>query len=152
MSLLRKPMTSNLDLEDACRQLHIPLKAIRYKDQLHQLPTTWRDKSAFLVNMQSSGMGPGTHWIALFFPGSSLTHPNCFYFDSFGIEPPMEVIDFAKRCGYKHMINSTKEIQSLDEGYCGQFCILFLQAMSSYKRPDLAHRYQRFLNSFKTIL
>ena len=40
---------------------------------------------SLILNMDDSD-GQGTHWVSLYIIGNS-----CYYFDSFGFEPPIEV-------------------------------------------------------------
>ena len=60
----------------------INLKGVYAKDKL---PTICQGK--FVINLQSSTDGNGTHWVALKTDGKKGT-----YFDSFGQPPPVEVL------------------------------------------------------------
>lgn len=45
----------------------------------------------FIMNLESSTEENGTHWFKL-----TVESSNSFYFDSFGVVPPTEVIQFCK--------------------------------------------------------
>ena len=62
------------DLEKIAKFYKLPLVSISMKDELPMKPT----EGCFIVNMQSSSAGSGTHWVAFFFFKNI-----CYYFDSF---------------------------------------------------------------------
>jgi hypothetical protein len=66
--------------------------------------------------MQSSTAGNGTHWVCF-----HNVNNNLFYFDSYGIEPPLEVIKNANSCYY-----NVNEIQNYNSEACGWFCIALI--------------------------
>ena len=81
--LPNKPL-SNFELEDAAKRLKIP--SFRGVFLLDTLPKKPNKKECGIVNFDKSG-GPGTHWVAWY--------KNCktkIYFDSYGEQPPLEVI------------------------------------------------------------
>ena len=43
---------------------------------------------SLILNMDDSD-GQGTHWVSLYITGNK-----CYYFDSFGFEPPIEVRNY----------------------------------------------------------
>ena len=57
----------------------------------NELPTKVKD-GCYIINMQSSTQGNGTHWVALYVQKS-----NAFYFDSFGALPPNDIMTFIKQ-------------------------------------------------------
>lgn len=139
--MLSSPMTSNVQLEKWCSKLRIPLNAIVSKDQLYRMTPI---PGAYIINMDDS-TGNGTHWIALW-----LTHPKiALYFDSFGIEPPNAVIDFCKRFGCHNIIASDSQIQNVNSGYCGQYCLTFLYQMTRKpNRISWENWYRNFIEYF----
>ena len=52
----------------------------------------------YIVNLESSSMGNGTHWMAL-----KIENKDCVYFDSYGMLPPEEIITFCKRITKSHL-------------------------------------------------
>ena len=69
----------------------------------------------YIINLGNSET-PGSHWVAIH---------NEYYFDSFGVDPPIEIINFFK----KDFISNTYRIQELYSIMCGYFCIGFLNHM-----------------------
>ena len=85
--LPNKPL-SNFELEDAVGKLKIP--CFRGVFLLDTLPRKSNKKECGIVNFDKSG-GPGTHWVAWYKNGKTK-----IYFDSYGVQPPLEVIDYLK--------------------------------------------------------
>lgn len=91
----------------------IPIQGIYAKDQLPHEPTR---TGKYVINMQSSTDGNGTHWVCL-------DHGRGEYFDSFGMPPPLEVERFV---GPQFRFNKTR-YQALKSECCGWFCLYFLK-------------------------
>ena len=140
--------TTNHQLAHLAKRYGIPLNDICSKDHLNLNEPS---PGGYIVNMQDSNDGNGTHWVALWLERISGKHMAC-YFDSFGIDPPLDVINFCCRFGAKKIISSTKEIQNINGGHCGQYCIDFLRHMtyscSCSMRPR-AHALSRPSNGTK---
>ena len=83
--LPNKPL-SNFELEDAVGKLKIPY--FRGVFLLDTLPKKPNKKECGIVNFDKSG-GPGTHWVAWYKNGKTK-----IYFDSYGVQPPLEVIKY----------------------------------------------------------
>ena len=83
--LPNKPL-SNFELEDAAMKLKIPY--FRGVFLLDTLPRKSNKKECGIVNFDKSG-GPGTHWVAWYKNGKTK-----IYFDSYGVQPPLEVIKY----------------------------------------------------------
>ena len=80
--LPNKPL-SNFELEDAAKRLKIPcFRGVFLPDTL---PKKLNKKECGIVNFDKSG-GPGTHWVAWYKNGKTK-----IYFDSYGVQPPIEV-------------------------------------------------------------
>ena len=83
--LPNKPL-SNFELEDAVKKLKIPyFRGVFLLDTLSKKPNK---KEYGIVNFDKSS-GPGTHWVAWYKNGK-----NKIYFDSYGVQPPIEVIQY----------------------------------------------------------
>lgn len=91
-----------------------------------------------VINMDES-TGPGTHWVAIY-----KTNNEIYYFDSFGIEPPPEVIDrYQKETGARFLF-STNQIQAPNSTMCGWYCIMFLnQMMGGKSYYDFVYQFDR---------
>ena len=112
-------MLSNFDIEDIAEHYGFPLTAVVMKDELQTLPPL---NGNYVINLESSTHGDGTHWLALLIHGKQ-----CLYFDSFGILPPTEVINFCRRIKNSHLAFSMMAIQHIDAETCGWFgCGLFI--------------------------
>lgn len=118
-------MTTNLDLIKLAKKNKIQLDYILYKDELIKIP--YKAGLSIILNMSSTGH-PGTHWVALH-TYKDLT----VYFDSFGIEPPVEVINWSlnRNAGFPHSLNrvlySDFQLEELDGINCGQIALFCLK-------------------------
>jgi hypothetical protein len=133
-------LTTNDQLIKLAYKFSIPLNAVVSKDHLYDMEP---DKGGYIVNMEDSDAGSGSHWVAIWFDNYNTTP---LYFDSFGIDPPMAIIDFMKKWHSK-CIFSTKEIQNVNSGFCGQYCLYFLHQMAKNK-GKVAKKYKNFVDLF----
>lgn len=108
-------MLTNFDLADSAEELHIPLRDIYFKDRLPLKP----EPGAYIINLQDSGRGFGTHWVAVAIKGN-----RAYYFDSFGFDMPTDVIHFLR--DYRPVEWSAVQIQDEDTGVCGSFVLAWL--------------------------
>ena len=108
-------MTTNLDLIKLAKKNKIQLDHILYKDELIKIP--YKAGLSIILNMSSTGH-PGTHWVALH-TYNDLT----VYFDSFGIEPPVEVINWS----LSRVLYSDYQLEELDGINCGQIALFCLK-------------------------
>jgi len=137
--------TTNIQLEKLAKRYNIPLIAVCNKDMLSQYFTY---KGAYIINMENSDDGSGTHWVALWLDTEKGKKVAC-YFDSFGLQPPLDVIDFIDRYGAKTVHMSQKHIQNINGGYCGQYCINFFIHMMNPKIDSIKKKFKLFLDYFK---
>eukprot|EP01036_Dinobryon_divergens_P034223 gene34223-44209_t len=73
---------SNVELENIAKFYRLKLNGIVMKDELEGMEP---ENGGYIVNLQSSSQGNGTHWCGLFIRGN-----NACYFDSFGGPAPMD--------------------------------------------------------------
>ena len=133
-------MINNFDLEKLAKFYKLPLVSICMKDELPMTPT----EGCYIVNMQSSTLGQGTHWISFFFFKNI-----CYYFDSFGAPPPEEVIDFIKKKKGSHLYFNNFILQDLKSTQCGYFSLAFLLYMYANRdKSDLKEVFNEFVNHF----
>jgi hypothetical protein len=134
---LNESRTTNIELFNACKELGIDLRSICFKEQLKSyMPQI----GFYIINL-----GKNTHWVCF------LLHKNgSYYFDSFGLAPPIEIQDFAKRFGATELYYSDVQIQNIESGGCGQYCLLWCYNMQK-GHGDLKERYDHFLHEFKPI-
>ena len=72
------------------------------------------------TNLDKNG-GPGTHWVAWFKNGKNKIH-----FDSYGIQPPKEVIKYLGK-GIEY---NTDQLQPRGEVFCGHLCLYVLKELN----------------------
>ena len=99
------------------------------------LPDKTKDLESGIMNLDVSS-GSGTHWTCWFkhskghiAQGSSKSM--CYYFDSFGLPPPVEFNTYMN-CDIYH---STYQIQKLGDVICGHLCIIVLYMMTVCNMP-----------------
>ena len=127
--LPNKPL-SNFELEDAVKRLKIP--SFRGVFLLDTLPRKSNKKECGIVNFDKSG-GPGTHWVAWYKNGKTK-----IYFDSYGVQPPLEVIKYLGRSIHYN----TDQLQPAGEVFCGHLCLYVLKELST------GNEFQNILNRF----
>ena len=78
-----------------------------------------------IVNLDDEGDNPpgnaGTHWVAYFIDGTRK-----IYFDSYGLEPPVEVERYLKHFDEDPVLMQTQQLQGTDESICGHLCLYVL--------------------------
>ena len=126
--LPNKPL-SNFELEDAVGKLNI--LCFRGVFLLDTLPRKPNKKECSIVNFDKSG-GPGTHWVAWYKNGKTK-----IYFDSYGVQPPLEVIDYLKR----PIHYNTDQLQPAGEVFCGHLCLYVLKELNEGREfLDILHK------------
>ena len=127
--LPNKPL-SNFDLEDATRKLKIP--SFRGVFLLDTLPRKPNKKECGIVNFDKSD-GPSTHWVAWYKNGKTK-----IYFDSYGVQPPLEVIHYLGRPIHYNI----DQLQTAGEVFCGHLCLYVLKELSE------GNEFRNILNKF----
>ena len=79
---------------------------------LDTLPTKTKLNECVILNLDSSS-GDGTHWVMWFKKGKDK-----FYFDSYGVQPPSELITYVK----SPIFYSSERVQQNGEMFCGHLC------------------------------
>ena len=121
---------SNFDLIDAVKDLKI--KCFRGVYLLDTMPAKPNNRECGIVNLDKIG-GPGTHWVAWYKNGKNKT-----YFDSYGIQPPKEVIKYLG----KGISYNTDQLQPRGEVFCGYLCLHVLKELNE------GEDFQTILNKF----
>lgn len=136
-------LLSNIDLEYYCKELNIPLNDVLSKDLFN---TITPKQGCYIINMESSFVGNGTHWTALILRGR-----NAIYFDSFGLSMPNDILNFIHRYDKRTRIfYSLDQIQHLDSIFCGWFCLYFLWFFSILYKNKLDY-YGYLINKHNEI-
>lgn len=130
-------MITNFELEELAQKHSIPLNTVVCKDQLPPIARP----GGYIVNMQDSHDGNGTHWVCVYIEGQRAA-----YFDSFGVLPPVEIEQFLKP--YQPYLYSIREIQNIRSSICGYYCLYMLWFMSRNKKVPFKQRFESMLLQF----
>ena len=85
MKIPIKPLL-DIELENYAKHLNISyFKVVFMKDQL---PNKIQKNESMFINLNDS-IGQGTHWVCFVKKGKNIN-----YFDSFGVKPPNELLDY----------------------------------------------------------
>ena len=84
------------------------------------LPKRPKKNECGILNLDDTS-GNGTHWVAWYKNGK-----NKYYFDSFGVQPPTELITYLS----SPIHYNTEEIQPRDQVFCGHLCLYVLKHLS----------------------
>ena len=116
---------SNVELEEAVKKLDIPnFRGVFMRDEL---PLRQRKNECGILNLDdsngtSAGNGDvGTHWVSWWKCGN-----NKCYFDSYGLQPPNELMSYLKSPVYYN----SERIQPDGEVFCGHLCLYVLKHLS----------------------
>jgi len=111
---------SNYNLINYAKQLKI--KNFRGVFMRDNLPKKIRTNECAIVNLEPDSE-TGSHWCAYYKNGKQ----GKFYFDSFGLNPTNEMLNYLKKGGNF----STFEIQPMGSVICGQLCLYILYRLSN---------------------
>jgi hypothetical protein len=125
---------SDMDINHILKSQGIKFNGIFMKDEL---PSKLK-LGFYIINLQSSNVGNGTHWTVLYY-----NYRNSLYFDSFGFVPPVDVEQKLNRYTY-----NDKQIQSLESTACGFYCIAFIIFMYGRKKVELESGFKLFVDAF----
>ena len=115
--LPNKPL-SNLEIIDAAKKLSLDgFRGVFLRDTL---PKKAKLKGCGILNLDSSS-GDGIHWVIWFKKGK-----NKFYFDSYGVQPPSELIVYLK----SPIFYNSERVQENGEVFCGHLCLFALKQLS----------------------
>jgi len=129
---------TNFELIKLAKRRIIKLENVIMKDELKNMKR--KSKLNIIINLQSSKVGNGTHWVCLI-----IEKNNAMYFDSFGAIPPIEVIKYCKglKLGYNSYI-----VQDMNSTECGNYCLAFLEYNQNSKE-SLFKAANSFVNMFE---
>lgn len=119
VTLPNEPL-SNFQLVDAAKELKIPnFRGCFLRDELPSKP---KKKECGILNLADDP--PGTHWTAWF-----KKDDDKIYFDSYGIQPPLEIIEYLK----SPVHYSVEQVQPQGQVFCGHLCLYVLKELSKGK-------------------
>lgn len=133
-------LLSNIDLEYLYNKFNIPLNNILNKDIFQTIKPK---KGNYIINLQDSDDGNGSHWVGLI-----LQNKYAIYYDSFGFSMPNDIINFIHR--YKQNINiiySTDHIQHKYSILCGWYVLYFHYFFNINKRQN----YKQLINIHNSL-
>lgn len=133
---------SDGQLKTLAKRMRIKLIDVVSKDTLAK--RTPRDGS-YIINLQDSDAGNGTHWVCCFIRGK-----RAMYYDSFGKVMPNDVLTFLKKkCN--HIVYSVDQIQNLRSDACGYYCLAVLHWFTKYsKAKDLGYGINKYNQQYNT--
>jgi hypothetical protein len=132
-------MLSNFDLEHIAQHYNFPLVVLMKDELVNHKPKSGN----YIINLESSTTGSGTHWLSL-----GIRSKQCFYQDSFGVAPPKEVIDFCKRIPNSRLAFSEIQMQNITTDTCGFFAIGLLVHINITKNKDIYKSAGEYINQF----
>ena len=124
---------SDIEIEEILKSQGIKVN-VCMKDEL---PTKLK-QGFYVVNLQSSTVGSGTHWTALYYSSK-----HSYYFDPFGVIAPVEVEQKLNEYTFNN-----KQIQNLISTACGYYCIAFIIFMN--ERENKKTGFKIFADEFST--
>ena len=117
VELTNKPL-SNFELLEVVDKLNIPnFRGVYLRDTL---PKKTQKKECGILNLDDTS-GNGTHWVAWWKAKNEK-----YYFDSFGIQPPNELVKYLQSPIYYN----TEQIQQSNQVFCGHLCLYVLKQLS----------------------
>ena len=113
---------SNFELIEAVKKLKIPnFRGVFMRNELPRKPLR---KECGILNLDSAP-GRGTHWVA-WYKDKNKNSKNKFYFDSFGVQPPDELIRYLS----SPIFYNTERVQPSGQVICGHLCLFVLSRLS----------------------
>jgi len=129
--LPNKPL-SNIELQDAAKKIEIPgFRGVFVRDNI---PSKSRKNECGILNLDDAS-GKGTHWAAW-----RRTSKNKLYFDSYGIQPPLELVEYLKH----PILYNTERLQPTNQVFCGHLCLYVLKQLSLGNHKQFALTYKTY--------
>ena len=111
----------NIQIKDKCEQLKIKnFEGIFMRNEL----TGKSSKNECLILNHDHSSNEGTHWTCLF-----VKDDVAYYFDSFGFDPPLEIISYTSNCIDRN--SNSDPIQKWGQVICGHLCIYMLYQLNN---------------------
>jgi len=129
-------MLTNIQVKDLAKRMGIRLEAVCFKSELKDMKL--KHNVGYIINLEDQydedgEPNEGSHYTCFLY--NKYPKKDCrdevVYFDSYGVAPPQEVLDF---CGVKEeMPYNTIDVQSLMANCCGWFCLAFLYYINVFQ-------------------
>lgn len=148
-------MLTNVQVKDLATRMGLKLEAVCFKSELKEMKL--KPNMCYIINLQdeydeNGEPNEGSHYTCFLYnkyPKSDCPD-QCVYFDSYGVAPPQEVLDF---CNVKEMPYNLIDVQSLMADCCGFFCLAFLYYINRFegRTLDLYTDCEHFTSLFKDL-
>lgn len=109
-----KPLT-DIDIKEYARGIS-DFRGVFSRDNL---PEKAELRGSYIINLDSQD-GKGTHWVAC-----HVNRNEKYYFDSFGLPPPKEIVKFLND-DKNSIVYNTSQVQNMTEVICGHLCLMVL--------------------------
>jgi hypothetical protein len=103
-----------------------------------ELPDKLEKNKWYIINMQNSYDGHGTHWVCF-----KTSNPMIYFDPIIGGDPPLEVLQYAIKTGIEYKM---LEIENISSTACGWFCVACILSDKG-SGSSLIH-FKRFLSHF----
>jgi hypothetical protein len=113
--------TSGIQLENALKNVK-DFNGVYTKDKIPHL----KKEGWYILNMEDEKDGDGTHWVAW-----KYTPHKCSYSDSFGVIPPLDVLQNSNE-----IIYTTKQLQDIKSSCCGWFAVACILCDNPMLKPE----------------
>ena len=150
-------MLSNVQVENLASRMGIRLEGVFFKSQLKDMKL--KHNKCYIINLEDQydedgNPNDGSHYTCFLY--NKYPKKDCrddfAYFDSYGIAPPQEVLNF---CGLKEgeMPYNIVDMQSLMADCCGFFCLAFLFYVNRFegRTLDFYRDCEHFSSLFKNL-
>ncbi len=135
-------LLTNIDLTFLCKKYKVNLIQCDSKNKINIKPI-YNKPCCYIINLDNTD---GSHWTCMICYMNS-----CYYFDSYGVIMPHEIIKFCNKYKLKLTYNQS-QIQSFESILCGYFCFYFLYYMTKHsKRDNMRSLLNKFIEPFDTI-
>jgi len=146
-------MLTNHQIIDLAKRMRIPLTGVFFKSQLQDMKLQFN--KSYIINLEdeygSDGeQNLGSHYTCFQYNKYPDGEHKCVYWDSFGVAPPVEVLQF---CKMKEIPYNMKDVQSLMADCCGFYCLAFLHFINSWegRSKDLYEDCEHFSSLFHDL-
>jgi len=150
-------MLNNVQVEDLAKRMGVRLEAVCFKSELKDMKL--KHNVGYIINLENEfdedgERNEGSHYTCFLY--NKYPNERCrdeyVYFDSYGVPPPQEVLEF---CGVneKEMPYNTIDVQSLMADCCGWFCLAFLYYINVFqgRTMDLYTDCEHFTSLFHDL-
>ena len=148
-------MLSNVQVKNLATRMGIRLEGVYFKSQLKEMKM--KPNVAYIINLEDEfdedgNPNDGSHYTCFLY--NKYPKKDCrddfAYFDSYGIAPPDEVLEF---CGVKEMPYNIVDIQSLMNNACGFYCLAFLYYINVFpgRTMDFYRDCEHFTSLFNDL-